>query len=480
MKVDSAPRPYSLLALALAGLVAAGVWQVVIVRGDLRLLTVTAGAAGLVVLCLWRVRLTMVLMAVWLPFSGLVRRLFDQGASPAADPFLLLVPVVSAVLVVFAAWTYRESWFAGLRQSFTTRLVTFLVLVLALEVLNPIQGDPLVGLGGTVFLFFPVLWFFLWRTYCDEALLGRMLSLVAIVGLVCGVYGVYQAVFGFTGFEARWIASREFASLQIGRFIRPFSTFASPEEWSRYLMVAATIGLGRWLGRPARWWWLGLAGVCAVGLVLSGVRVSVFGLLVSSGALLALTARSGMAAAGRLAALAAVLAGYVWFGPAPSRTDDYASDVAWEAFFGHTTRGVLAPFGEDTLWGRFEIWSEVFTKVLPQYPLGMGLGVPTLGAWRFDSSVTISTESYAASVFVAAGLLGGGLLLALFAVVTRLAVRLSLRRAGPDLPVVGAVLIGIVFTSLFANSLSLYAVGPLGWGLMGWLSTYERKGRHAV
>ena len=324
-----------------------------------------------------------------------------------------------------------------------------------------------------------MLWFFLWRTYVDDALVGRVLSLVAAIGLVCGLYGLYQAFFGFTAFEERWIASRQFASLQVGRYIRPFSTFASPEEWSRYLMVAVTIGLGRWLERPARWWWLGLVGGCAMALVLSGIRISVFGLLVSIGALLALTARSWMAAAGRLAALVIVLAGYVWLGPAPSRTENYASKLAWETFFGHTTRGVLDPLGEDSLWARVEIWWELFTNVVPSYPLGMGLGVPTLGGWRFDSSVPIGTESYAASVFVAAGLLGGGLLFALFVVVTRLVVRLSRTSVNPDLPIVGAVLAGIVFTSIFGNSLSLYAVGPLGWGLMGWLSTRER-GRAVV
>ena len=75
---------------------------------------------------------------------------------------------------------------------------------------------------------------------------------------------------------------------------------------------------------------------------------------------------------------------------------------------------------------------------------------------------------------MAAGLLGGGLLFALFVVVTRLVVRLGRTSVDPDLPIVGAVLTGILFTSIFGNSLSLYAVGPLGWGLMGWLSTRER------
>jgi hypothetical protein len=106
----------------------------------------------------------------------------------------------------------------------------------------------------------------------------------------------------------------------------------------------------------------------------------------------------------------------------------------------------------------------------------MGLGVPTLGAWRFASSLPILTESYAVAIFVAAGLLGGGLVFWLFGAITRAAVQ-TRRSTDTNLQIVGAVLIGIIFTSLFGNSLSLYAVGPLSWGLIGWLSTRESRSR---
>jgi hypothetical protein len=301
-----------------------------------------------------------------------------------------------------------------------------------------------------------------------------LLSVVAVIGLVVALYGAVQAFYGFAPFEAQWIASREFASLSIGHFIRPFSTFANPEEWSRYLMLAATIGLGRWFMRPARWWWLGLAGVCAVGIVLSAVRTSVFGLIVTIGVLLMLAARTRTVAMWRLLGLAVVVAAYAWLGPAATPIEEQASDIAWDAFFGHTTQGVLAPLAQESLWIRVDLWGDLFTRVIPHYPLGMGLGVPTLGAWRFDSSVPILTESYVMAIFVAAGIIGGGLMLGLMFVVSRWALRLG-REAGGDLRIVAAMLIGIVLTSLFGNSLSLYAVGPLGWELMGWLSTKEQR-----
>jgi hypothetical protein len=453
-------------------LVAVATWQVLVVRADVRLLAVVAGAIALLQLCLWRPRVPLILMTLWLPFLGLMRRLLDPGGPPGADPLLVLVPAVSLVLVVVAGWTHRGSATVGLRSSTITWLVTLLMVVLALEVFNPIQGDLLVGFGGTVFLFFPILWFFLGRTYFDDSLVGRLLSSVAVIGLLCGLYGGFQAVYGLAPFEARWLASRDYASLGIGRFVRPFSTFASAEEWSRYSMVAAIIGLGRWLERPARWWWLGLAGACSVAVALSGVRISAFGLLISVAASLVLTATTRPSMAWRVAVPMIALVAYAWFAPAASPMEERASDVAWNAFFGHTTRGVLAPLEEDTFWARVDIWWELFTNVVPRYPLGMGLGVPTLGALRFASLVPIVTESYAVSIFVAAGLLGGGLVLWLLGAVTRLAIRLGWR---PDtnLRIVGPVLVGVVFTSVFGNTLTLYAVGPLSWGLIGWISTKE-------
>ena len=46
-------------------------------------------------------------------------------------------------------------------------------------------------------------------------------------------------------------------------------------------------------------------------------------------------------------------------------------------------------------------------------------------------------------------------------------------RQSPTIRVVTALVAGIVFTSVFGNSLSLYTVGPLGWALMGWISAVK-------
>jgi hypothetical protein len=349
--------------------------------------------------------------------------------------------------------------------------VTLLTLVLALSIFNPIQGGVLAGLGGSVFLLFPVLWFFFGRTYMSAALLNRQYQLMSAIAVITVLYGAYQSALGVPDFERQWIISRDFSSMWVGDFIRPFSTFPNPEEWSRYMAVAATVAMGFLLtGASHKLWW-GLVNLaCTAGLVLAGIRISVFGYLVSVAVLCVVARTSVVGMLARLAGLIVIVTAYVFLAPAPSPAEIYASDVAWRAFFGHTMRGVSSPLQEETLWIRAELWWNLFTDVIPQYPIGMGLGVPTLGAWRFDSATRVGTESYAIAVFVATGVIGGGLLLAALAVISWRSWILCRTRSDRNAWITCAILGNIVFTSLVANSLSLYTIGPIGWVLMGWVS----------
>jgi hypothetical protein len=468
----SSNRSAYLMAAALCALSAVIFWRVLAVRGDLRLLAVIIGAVGLVFLCMTRPRLTLLLTIAWLPFLGFMRRLMDPGGEPGADPMLLVVPVVTLVLTALAAWNRREHLVTSVDRSRTTLLVSLLLLALIMSVFNPIQGNPVVGLSGTIFLFFPALWFYLGRMYFDDDTVMIILQIMVWTGLVCALYGFYQAVAGFSAAEQHWIATRNFASLQVGRFIRPVSTFPSPEEWSRYMMVAAISAFGIAMAGSARRLLMILIGAVCVGAVfLSAIRISAFGLLVCLAVLVVAMAKSRVRAIGAIAVLGLVALLFTWIAPAISINEEYASNVALDAFFGRASRGIVDPLSEGTLWERIRLWGDLFGRIIPEYPLGMGLSVPTLGAWKFDSAVKVGTESYAVAVFVATGFIGGGLLLAVFWGVMGRTLRLYRGHPKPVIGIVTALTAGIIFTSLIGNSLSLYTVGPLGWGLMGWLST---------
>lgn len=464
-------------ALLLAAAAAIGAWWILVVLADLRLVLAIVGALALVQLCIRKPQTALAAMLVWLPFAGLVRRLFDYSFPVDVDPLLAIGPIVTGTVALVAAWNYRGSVGESVHHSTSTRLVAIMLGVLAISVFNPIQGGVLTGLAGTTFFFFPVLWFFLGRAYFDELFMDRLFGLVTIVGVVSALYGAYQAAFGLLPFDVHWIVSRGFSSMWVDGFIRPFSTFPNPEEWSRYMTIAATIALGSLAtGSSRRVWWAIACLVCTGSLFLAGVRTSIFGYVISLAVVCVLARTSRPMIVARLGGLVGVLVAYLVLVPVPTRQESFGSEAAWRAFFGHTVRGLSTPLGEDSLWARTDLWSKLFTDVIPRYPLGMGIGVPIQGAWRFDAAASIGTESYAIAMFVAAGVIGGGLILAIFVVVSLRAWRLCVDRGDRVSLITCAVLANLIFTSLVGNSLSLYTIGPMGWALIGWVSA-QRMGR---
>lgn len=449
---------------------------------DLRALVAVVLAVVLLIVALENPRVSLVIMLSWLPLSGIVRRLLDTVSPAAVDPLLAVVPVVAMGMTILAFHSFASSLGRSLRESRITMLTTLLTLVVTMQLLNPLQGNLLVGVAGSLFLLMPMLWYFLGRSYFDRDTVERIFRVGGVLGVLSGLYGLSQALFGFLPFEEAWITGKlaSFSALQVGRFIRPFSTFPNPEEWSRYLAFAGTVAMGQILGGGRRRaWWLVVFTISTAALGLSAIRISVFGYLLSLATLVTLTSSSVGVGLRRLAVLLLALAGFLWLVPALSWREVEASNVAWNAFLGHTSRGIRTPFVEDSLLVRLELWWVLFTDVIPRYPLGMGLAAPTLGAMRFDPSVQVTTESYAVSLFVGAGVLGGLLFLAVAVAVTLHSWRVSRSSRDPLVLVTTAFLLGVLFTSLVGNSLSLYTIGPLGWGLMGWMSTLRTREQEA-
>jgi hypothetical protein len=192
--------------------------------------------------------------------------------------------------------------------------------------------------------------------------------------------------------------------------------------------------------------------------------------LLSLGVLLVARARSRTVALMRVVVLVLALVLFLTLVPALSWEEVASSDRALDAFLGHTSRGLRTPFEEDSLQIRLTLWWKLMADFVPQYPLGTGLGGSTLGGDRFGTGVFVMTESYAVGVFVATGILGGGIFLWLTFLALKACARIVSRHASRIDAIVAAVVIGILFTTLVGNSLSLYSIGPLGWALIGWLS----------
>jgi hypothetical protein len=455
----------SVVAVAVAFMVGAGAELIVVRLDDVRLLWAIGLVLAVLFLSFWSVPAVMLLVLWWLPLMGFVRRLFDTLRPVEFDPLLAIAPSAAMGLAALAFYRFRGSLGGGLRTSRPTLVVTLLAFVLALHVVVRLLVDSRAGLTVGLFLFGPLLWYFLGRAHLDGPRVRRLLTGSVVVGTACGLFGLYQAFVGFLPMEEEWIARKidQFRALQVGSFIRPFSTFPNPEEWSRYMAVVGTVALGFIvLGRRGRGWWALAFAVSTAAIVVGAVRTSVFGYVVSLGVLLVLTASTRGTAVCWIGLLAGAFLLFVTLAPALSGREVEASRVAWLAFVGHTVRGVRMPLEEDSLMVRLDIWRELFTDVIPRNPLGMG--------------PTNVTESYAVTLFVDTGIPGGLLFVAFLMALAGHARRLFSERREVVAVIVTAALAGMAFTSFLGNSLALYSIGPLGWSLAGWLSTQNVRG----
>jgi hypothetical protein len=471
-------RGHHLAATALAALSAIAAAYLLTWHEDIRLLVTAATTVAFIGLFIASPRAALLVAMSWLPLSGLFRRLLDVVSPTVLDPVLLTVPLFTACAIPLTMYGHRASFMRGFGRSWIVKCVVGLTVILLFGVVNPVQEDILAGIAGAFFLLIPVLWFYLGRAYLDADAMRRLLLVVGLIGLLSGTYGLYQGLVGLLPFDEQWVINRGFASLYVGGFVRPFATFPNPEEWSRYMAIGATVALGCWLDRTGRRsLWLVVLAVTGAAVVLSGVRTSVVGLLLSVTTLLVLRARTWRSRTVRLALAAVTVATTIWLLPVPSRLETRASNVAWYAFFGHTLRGVSQPLDEDSLRIRLETWEYLLTDTIVRHPLGMGLGVPTLGARRFEASTALLTESYLFSLIIAAGIPAGVAFLGLLLFLGRHMLGLVRLDDGGPVAIVGAILANVILTSMVGNSLALYTVGPLGWSLMGWVSAQSARVR---
>lgn len=65
----------------------------------------------------------------------------------------------------------------------------------------------------------------------------------AILLLITALYGLKQILFGFSGFEEKWLDSIQFTTLRIEGVVRPFSVYASPASMSDGMTILFLMGV---------------------------------------------------------------------------------------------------------------------------------------------------------------------------------------------------------------------------------------------
>lgn len=421
------------------------------------------------------IRKGIIAVLIFLPLMAFLRRaVYFMSPYAKYDPIHLIAPALVLFIFVGMLLFHRERLSQTFKSNNLAKYVMVLLGLFVLQIFNPLQGGLLVGLGGAFYYVIPIVWFFVALCYANNQLIRKLMIAIVIIGIITGAYGLCQMTFGFLPFEKYWIETGGFASLHVGRFIRAFSTFSSPEEYSRYLQIAGVIAFGYFLKRKNLSWLL-IFSFIGISTIMTGARSSVFGLAFSVLVLLVIwKAKDIRRAFIRLVLLASAFAVIMSFVPLPISDFDYRSQSIFYTMAGHTARGFFNPVGERTFQSRLNLWKRLLTEVVPKNPVGYGLGSTSIAAQKFGSW-GFGTESYIFALFVNSGVVGGLLFLIITFIALKKGIRLYLRRETDKAlsATTLSIIAGLALNNLFGNSFTLYSIAPIGWLLMGWIAREE-------
>jgi hypothetical protein len=397
--------------------------------------------------------------------------LFDTTAplthGGLGDPLLLVGPAIMTVLTVIAF--QRGAFRARTRLANAVLVLTLLVVV---EAVNPMQGGPLVGIGGWLFLLVPILAFWVGRSLVDDQLLQRLFIVIAGLAVGAVIYGLFQQDRGLPSWDQAWVNSFGYAALHVGTAIRAFGTFSAAAEYASFLGIGVVIcaaGLTRRSTVPAL---VFVGGLLAYGLFYDSSR----GILVLTVAALAImwAARRGFQPVPALCTgivgvfLLLALAGHL----SPTESTPTTAQVA---LVQHQLQGLANPLNskDSTLSGHFSETLNGLKSTIAN-PLGHGTGAVTLAATRYGGSAQ-ATEVDPSNMGVALGLPGLITYLVVGSVGLWTAYRVAAeRRAWWALAGLGI----LVVTLLQWTNGGQYAVAWLPWLILGWAD--QVSGQHTV
>lgn len=397
--------------------------------------------------------LAVVLALAGLPFLGLARRmliLYDGWHSQ--DPLLLVAPVIALVIAV------RGRSGPGTRLS---TLVAALLVVAALESVNPLGGSISAGMAGLLFVAAPLLWFFVGRDTVDSRLVWAVLSSVVAVGGFNALYGLDQTLRGFPLWDSDWLRAGGYAALNVGGSIRAFGTFSSAAEYGTYIGAASVICIV--LGLHGKLRALLLVPVLGAALFLEGSRGILLLALVASVAAVGLRTR-------RLVAATLVIAAVVGLGVvALHRYSGAAAAGAQQsgnALVEHQVGGLAHPLNpsQSTLRAHWDLFVNGLGSAIHQ-PLGLGTGATNLAGARFGG-IASGTEIDVSNAFVSLGFVGGCLFVGVIVLTFRRAFLLYRERG--DVLVLASCGVLLAALGQWLNG-GYYALAPLVWLLVGWL-----------
>ncbi len=346
---------------------------------------------------------------VFLAIMGDVRRLMVYYIGPVQyDVLLLVAPAVAITLFLTGMLKDRTRV-----QTKVGWWIFILMLLMGLEIFNPIQGSLAVGFAGGLFYLIPLAWYWIGWAYGTQEFLKTILFRVVVpVAVLAGLFGMYQAYIDFPDYQYQWLLNQSNLAVNVNGRPRPFSFFVSPPEYALYCAIGSAILLsGAALKRykPT----MIFAPFLLLSCFLQGGRETLLANLSAFVAIWGIRVRPGET---KLSVRRMVFAGIVVFGSlygALIWLQGANVDSAINPMVSYQVQGLLNPM-ESSATGHATLF---YTGILSSFvnPAGVGLGATTNAAGKLATRDTIvaGTEFDVSNMFVSLGPVGGLIYLAL-------------------------------------------------------------------
>ncbi|SMQ58508.1 hypothetical protein SAMN06295943_0183 [Agreia sp. VKM Ac-1783] len=224
-------------------------------------------------LCMYNVRRVLIFAVVLVPLISLVRRLVSGGRVDS-DP-LVLVPLILVMSVLLVRFFHEHE--KQTRANWVNRLViAFAVAVAFTLVLRTVTAiAPLYAAGAIVvpLILIPLV--------VDGRVPDVWLTadrVIPVLGILVGLYGVYQFFF-LPEWDKSWMIASDLNSIGAPNplEVRVFGASESPGPYALFVGLASVVALAKATITPklvARVLWFACAASLTVPLILSGVRTA--------------------------------------------------------------------------------------------------------------------------------------------------------------------------------------------------------------
>lgn len=449
-----------LLAMLLAGL---ATW--LSLHGHARYVMAGAITSLILLLSIFRPALAVTLTLIYLAFLGEVRRLLLYFSSWSGfDPLQMVGP--SIALLLFAQLVIQRR---VRTNTLLAKLVLILMLIMAVQILNPLQGGFRVGIAGAFFYIVPLAWFWIGRSLIQKNNLDTLLFVVVpVVAGLASILGLWQALVGFLPHQQEWIDTAGYSALWItATKVRSYSFFTSGQEYAAYLGIAVACVMSAAVVRRNPIWLLPLPLLLA-GIFVQGSRGPMLSFALTLATLWAVKSSSVQLWVPRLVLALAVGLGAGYLALSRLTPDSFAPQLQKVA--DHQISGLTNPLDQEQSTAATHAsmkWLGIKRGILA--PWGQGLGATTMAAGKFGSK-GVNSEVDLSNVFISLGAPGGVLYLGIILCI----ILLALRTWAVDRHTAHLAIGGILSTTIGQwLGGAMYSIVPIVWLLIGYLDRHR-------